>query len=81
MLIFIVPKVIDFQRYNMKCSGENEILRGTFHVVSRFLLHLMLYRGNFDYFLNSVETQKFCKQKFCNMIDYLRLHFSKASRG
>ena len=47
MLIFIVPKVIDFQRYNMKCSGENEILRGTFHVVSRFLLHLMLYFNEF----------------------------------
>ena len=26
------PKVIDFPRYNMKCSGENVILRGIFHV-------------------------------------------------
>ena len=50
-----VPKVpvIDFPRYNMKCSGENEILRGIFHVVSGFPLHFMLYRGNLDYFLDS----------------------------
>ena len=42
---YTVPKVIDFQRYNMKCSGENVIQRGksscssrfssTFHVLSR----------------------------------------------
>ena len=37
----------------MKCSGENVILRGIFHVVSRFPPHFMLYRGNFDYFSNS----------------------------
>ena len=38
-----VPKVIDFPRYeyNTKCSGENEILRGIFRVVSRFPLHFM----------------------------------------
>ena len=56
--------VIDFPRNNMKCSGENEILRGIFHVVSRFPLHLHLhvtvqctvYRGNFDYFLESAVT-------------------------
>ena len=29
-----VPKEIDFLRYNMKCSGENKILRGIFHVHS-----------------------------------------------
>ena len=34
----------------MKCSGENVILRGTFHVVSRFPQHFMLYRGNVDCF-------------------------------
>ena len=34
----------------MKCSGENVILGGTFHVVSCFPLHFMLYRGNLDYF-------------------------------
>ena len=38
----------------MKCSGENEILCGIFHVVSRFPLHLILYHGNFDSFLDSV---------------------------
>ena len=37
----------------MKCSGENVILRGIFHVVSRFPLHFMFYRGNFDFFSNS----------------------------
>ena len=39
----------------MKFSGENVILRGIFHVVSRFPLHFMFYRGNFDYFLDSVQ--------------------------
>ena len=39
----------------MKCSGEYVILRGIFHVVSRFPLHFMLYRGNFDYVLDSVR--------------------------
>ena len=34
----------------MKCSEENVILRGIFHVVSHFPLHVMLYRGNCDYF-------------------------------
>ena len=28
-----VPKIIDFPRYNMKCSGENMILRGIVHVL------------------------------------------------
>ena len=40
----------------MKCSGENLILRGIFHVVSGFPLHFMLYLGNFDYFSNSAEA-------------------------
>ena len=30
------------------------ILRGIFHVVSCFPLHFMLYRGNLDYFSDSV---------------------------
>ena len=51
-----VPTVIDFPRYNMKCCGENVILRGIFHVVSGFLLHFMLYRGNLDCFSNSVNS-------------------------
>ena len=29
----------------MKCSGGNEILCEIFHVLSRFPLHFMLYRG------------------------------------
>ena len=48
---------IDFPRYNMKCSGENLILRGIFHVVSRLVflyVHFMLHRGNLDCFSNSV---------------------------
>ena len=49
-----VPKVIDFPRYNMKSSGENVILRGIVHVVSRFPLHFMLNCGNLDCFSNSV---------------------------
>ena len=44
--VYTVPKVIGFPRYKMKCSGENEILRGMFPVVSRFPLYFMLYRGN-----------------------------------
>ena len=38
----------------MKCSGENVILRGIFHVVSCFPLHFMLYRENLNYFSYSV---------------------------
>ena len=30
---YTVLKEIDFPRYNMKCSGEDVILRGIFHVV------------------------------------------------
>ena len=37
----------------MKCSGVNVILRGIFHVVSRFPQHFKLYRGKLDYFSNS----------------------------
>ena len=53
-LPYTVPKEIDFPRYNMKCSGENVILSGIFHVVSCFHLHFMLYRGNLDFFSDSV---------------------------
>ena len=48
---YTVPKVFDFPRYNRKYSGQNEILRGIFHVVSRFPVHFALYLGNLDYFL------------------------------
>ena len=50
-----IPKVIDFPRYYMKCSGENVILRGIVHVVSGFPLHFTLYRGNLDCFFNNVD--------------------------
>ena len=52
---YTVPKEIGFPRYNMKCSRENVILRGKFHVVSCFPLHFILYRRNLDYILDSVE--------------------------
>ena len=51
---YTVLKVIDFPRYNMKCSGENVILRGIVHIVSGFPLHFMFYRGNFECFSNRV---------------------------
>ena len=38
---YTVPKVIDFPRYNIQCSGENVILRGIVHVVSVFLYKFM----------------------------------------
>ena len=40
LMLRTVPKVIDFPRYNMKCSGENVILRGIVHVVSGFPLYI-----------------------------------------
>ena len=51
--LYTVPKVIDFPRYNMKCSGENVVLRGMFHEGTGFPLHFTLYCGNLDYFSNS----------------------------
>ena len=39
----------------MKYAGENAIVRGIFHVVSRYPKHFLLYRWNLDYFLESVE--------------------------
>ena len=53
---YTVPKEIDFPRYNIKCSGENVILRGIFHVVSCVPLQFMLYRGNLDFFSDSVHV-------------------------
>ena len=44
--VYTVPKVIDFPRYNTKCSGENEILRGIFRAVSRFPLQFVLYSSD-----------------------------------
>ena len=45
----------NFPRYNLKCSGENVILRGIFHGVSCLTLHVMSYRRNLDYFSDSAE--------------------------
>ena len=59
LLRYTVPKEIDFPRYNMKCSGENVLLRGIFPVLSRFPLHFLLYRGNLDYFSESVPRFPF----------------------
>ena len=46
------------RRYNIKCSGENVILGGLFHVVSCFTLNFILYRGNLVYFSDSVYRHK-----------------------
>ena len=51
---YTVLKEINFPWHNMKCSGENVIQRGIFHVVSCFPLHFMLYHGHFNYFSDSV---------------------------
>ena len=59
LLRYTVPKEIDFPRYNMKCSGENVLLRGIFPVLSCFPLHFLLYRGNLDYFSESVPRFHF----------------------
>ena len=64
---YTVPKEIYFPRYNMKCSGENLILRGKVHVISDFPLHVyfMLYRGNVDCFSNSLSC-KLSSLQACN---------------
>ena len=51
--------VVHYPRYNMKCSGENVILRGIFHVVRvyDFPQHFMLNRGNLDCFSNSDNSE------------------------
>ena len=56
---YTVTKVIDFPRYNTKCSEENETVRGIFHEVSLFPLNFVLYRGNLEYFLDSVWPRMF----------------------
>ena len=55
---YTVQNVIDFPRYNTKCSGENQILCEQFRAASRFPLHSVLYLGNFDYFLDSVSREE-----------------------
>ena len=44
-IVYTVPKVMDFPRYNTKCSGENKIQGAIFRVVYRFPLHFVLYLG------------------------------------
>ena len=60
-----VPKVIDFPRNNMKCSGENVILSGIFHVVSRFPLHFILHREILITFLTVIGTPRSALQINC----------------
>ena len=48
-VLYTVPKEINFSRYDMKCSGENVILRGIFLVVSCSPLHFMLSRNHYHY--------------------------------
>ena len=57
--MYTVPQEFNFARYNMKCSGENLLLREKFHVVSCFPQHFMLYRGNVDCFSDSVTIRDF----------------------
>ena len=54
-----VSKVIDFPRYNMKCSGGNVTLRGIINVLSRFPVHFMFYRGNLNYCSNNVGVREY----------------------
>ena len=54
--------VLDFPRYNTKCSGEHEILREIFHAASRFPLHFVLYPGNFDHLLDSVHVRPYSSE-------------------
>ena len=75
-----VPKVIHVTRYNMKCSGENETLGGIFHVVFRFPLHFMLYRGKFDYCLDSGKERRKARCAYtytfiCEPSTFWRLYF------
>ena len=53
-----ITQVIHFPKGNRfsaieheRWRGKRDTIRGIFHVVSRFPLHFILYRGNFDYFL------------------------------
>ena len=52
-------------------SEENVILRGIFHVVSRFPLRFMLYRDNLDCFFNSDLILQ-----YINNTEYVSLRFT-----
>ena len=47
LILYTVPKVIDFPRYKMKYRGENVILRGIFHVVFHFPLKYLVEEMQF----------------------------------
>ena len=49
------------------------ILRGIFHLVSRFPLHFMLYRGNLDLFSDSVVTFFRCSILFRDEMTLMEL--------
>ena len=49
-----VPKVIDFPRYNMKCSGDNVDTTRNISCSISFSSTFHVYRGNLDYFMDSV---------------------------
>ena len=86
-----VPKEMDFPLYNMKCSGENVILRRKIHVVSCFPLHFILYGGNLGCFSNSVVPYMFCMKlanshsliptKLYTNTWYTQKHFYMCSSG
>ena len=59
-----------FPRYNTKFSGDNEKLRGIFHVVSRYTLHFALYRVNLD----SFWTQRTCNELYDMKVMLFALH-------
>ena len=80
-LHFTVPKVIDFPRYDMKCSGENVILRGIFHLVSCFPLHFMLFRGNLDCFSNRVQRCKEVHQGWMTYVQFLCIYVGQVIGG
>ena len=46
--MYTVPKVIDFPRYDMKCSRENEM---------QYIVFLYFLCGSSDYFLDSVKIK------------------------
>ena len=71
---------IVFPRYTMKCSGENVILRGIFHVVSGFPLHFMLYPGKLDCFSNSAQNCFRTPNLKC-LVEMLRINLPQGLRN
>ena len=54
------PKGNPFSAIEHEMQQGKRDTRRICHVVSRFPLHFMLYRGNLDYLLNSVQGITFC---------------------